>query len=235
MPDIACSIEEFQTLVQPLIGLVVSRPWKGYGSAIFFELGEVTSVSSPSGRRSRNVGEAGISVEWDWRVEDRTTVLYGSSNSRPKILSGILSLQGTTIEKLSVVGQVPELVVHFSNGHRLCSMIMVSGNPDWHVKLSDGRYVYAKDGHLFVGVGGYGATEQEIAALDLAERTAARWGSPDTEPTDGSCANCASFVYLDGDGPLLDYGACFADGGPFDARVVNRSGGCLSFSRREET
>jgi len=228
MSDIALPIEEFQALVQPLVGLPVSLPWKGYGSAIFLELGELAPLKSS--RRHHNEGQACISVEWDWRVEAETRVLYGSSNSGPKIASGIMGLQGTTLHGLFLVGQVPELVVQFSNGHRLCSMSMQTGDPEWSIKLPDKRWVYAKRGSLLIGSGGSETSEQEKSAFALAERTASRWGIPTAEHRGGSCATCASFVALDGQGHMLDYGACLAEGGPFDGRVVNRDSGCPFFS-----
>src|SRR5438876_852462 len=89
MANILHSTEEFQELIQPLLGLTVSLPWKGYGSAIFLELGSLAPLESQ--RRHHNKGEACVSVEWDWRVEAEAEVLYGSSNSRPKIEAGILS------------------------------------------------------------------------------------------------------------------------------------------------
>ena len=87
MTEPVCSIEEFTVLAQRLEGLTVALPWKGYGSAIFLELGELTPIESK--RRHHAVGEACISVEWDWRVENDVSVLYGSSNSRPEIERGI--------------------------------------------------------------------------------------------------------------------------------------------------
>jgi len=231
MADIARSIEDFQALIQPLVGLTVSLPWKGYGSAIFLELGRLAPLKPP--RQHHNEGDACISVEWDWRVEFGAAVLYGSSNSGPKIATGISTLQGKTIQSLLVVGQIPELVVQFSNGHCLRSMVMVTGDPEWSIKLLDGRWLYAKAGSLLMGKGGTIATEEERAVFALAEQAATRWGVPVAEPKRGSCENCASFVPLDGNGHLLDYGVCIAIAGAFDGRVVNRSSGCPSFSSSE--
>ena len=231
MESILHSTKKFQELIQPLVGLSVSLPWKGYGSAIFLELGSLVPLDLQS--RYHAKGEACISVEWDWRVETEVEVLYGSSNSRPKIEAGILSLQGTTVQALSVVGKVPELVVQFSNGHYLRSMVMVTGNPEWSIKLPNGSWVYAKSGCLLVGTGEASTSAKEQAALALAERTAARWGTPNVEPKLGSCAHCAFFVPLDGEGHLLDYGGCIAELGPFDGRIVERSSGCPVFIRDE--
>jgi hypothetical protein len=229
MADIVLSSEAFQELVQPLIGLTVSLPWKGYGSAIFLELGALAPLESPHQRH--NEGEACIAVEWDWRVEAEAAILYGSSNSRPKIEAGILSLQGTTVQALAAVGRVPELVVQFSNGACLRTMVMHAGDPEWSIKLPDERWAYAKNGRFLVGSGAASTTEEEKAAFALAERTATRWGTPSVEPKRGSCAHCAFFVRLDGEGHLLDYGCCVAETGPFDGRVVRGSSGCPAFAK----
>ena len=231
MTDSACSTAEFMRLLEPLAGLVVSRPWIGAGSAIFLELGRLTPVQWRG--RLYPEGEACISVEWDWRVEDGVSVLYGSSNSRPRISRGIACLQGTTAQSLSVAGDVPELVVVFSSNHCLRSMAMVTGDPRWSVRLLDGRYVYPKSGTLLVGEGGgYSMTEQEKQAFALAEEAAARWGTPVAEPVAGKCGQCEWFVPIDGEGHLLDYGACLSRRSPFDGRVVNWTSGCPAFLRR---
>jgi hypothetical protein len=231
MTDSSCSTAEFTRLVKPLAGLVVSRPWIGAGSAIFLELGDLTPLEWRGQLYPK--GEACISVEWDWRVEDGVSVLYGSSNSRPRISRGIASLQGTRAQSLSVVGEVPELFVVFSNGQCLRSMVMVTGDPEWSVRLLDGRYVYPKSGTLLLGEGGgYSMTEQEKQAFAVAEQTAARWGKPVAEPVAGKCGQCEWFVPIDGEGHLLDYGVCLSKSSPFDGRAVNRAGGCPAFVRR---
>ncbi len=234
MSEAAIPAGEFHAHVQPLLGLPVSLPWKGYGSAIFLELGEMTPVQSK--RLHYAKGQACISVKWDWRVQTDTSVLYGSSNSGPQIASNIVALQGTTVHSISVFGQVPELVVEFANGLSLRSMVMVTGDPEWSIRLPDKRYIYARDGSLFIGRGGVGdTTEEEETIFALEEETASRWGVPAVEPKRGSCSTCASFVYIDGQGYLLDYGVCTAAGGPFDGRIVNRNSGCPAFTSSEDT
>lgn len=233
MIDTVYSAAEFQTLVQPLIGLTVALPWKGYGSAIFLELGELSPLESK--RQHHGKGQACISVEWDWRAESSSSILYGSSNNRPKIKRGIATLVGAAIQDISLVGPVPEIVVRFSNGHCLRSMVMAAGHPEWSIKLPGGRWLYAKAGDLMVGEGTSNVTEEEQKVFDLAESTAGRWGIPSAGPAQGSCINCDWFVFLDGDGQLLDYGACTSSESSMDGRVVNRDSGCSFFTATAET
>ena len=234
MSDTVLSREEFHQLTRPLIGLTVSRPWKGYGSAVFFELGELTPSGQP--HRSHLAGAASIRVEWDWRVEAATTVLYGSSNGRPEIAAGIAALQGTTVQAMTVDGDIPELVIQFSNGHCLRTMVMVTGDPEWRIKLAEDRYVYAQLGELYIGAGAEATlTAAQRGAFARAQQTVTRWGTPTTAPRQGNCIDCASYVPLDGDGPLLDYGCCTAELSPFDGKVVARSSGCAVFSSEQRS
>jgi hypothetical protein len=232
MSDVDFSIEEFHLLVQPLVGLPVSLPWKGYGSSIFLALGTLLPLDI-SRRRLHQKGEACIAVEWDWRMESGAKVLFGSSNSRPQMDSGIAALQGATVQSLSVFGAVPELVVQFSNSDSLRTMVMTSGDPEWSVKLPDRRWIYARAGRINIGSGTTSLKEEEKAAFASAERTALRWGIPAAQPKGGACRDCTSFVRVDGDSHLLDYGVCIADAGPFDGRAVNLDSGCPSFCGRE--
>ncbi len=224
--------EHFEALTRPLIGLSVSLPWKGYGSAVFFELGDLSSLETK--RAHHNKGAACISVLWDWRVEVGSSVLYGSSNSQPRIEAGIRALQGKTIDSLRVVGQVPELEVRFSNDYCLKSMVMVTGDPEWSIKTVGGQWIYVRDGKLQNGESASAASAQEEAAFALAERASIRWGVPASEQVAGRCAACVSFVPLDGNGHLLDYGCCFAEASPFDGRAVGRTSGCHAFASNSE-
>ena len=223
---------EIQSLLQSLVGLTVSLPWKGYGSALFLELGQLTPVVYR--RYQHEKGEACIEVEWDWRVEEGARVLYGSSNSRPEIASGIGSLQGTRIESIDVVGDVPELVIRFSNGQCLRSMVMLTGEPMWSIRLPDGRWVRVEGGRVrFEAEIPEPAREEGLFAVE--EKTAARWGVPQAEPKPGRCADCVWYVRLDGDADLLDYGVCASSASPLDGRVVNLDSGCPAFTQGEET
>lgn len=221
-------IDSFVELVQPLIGLPVALPWKGYGSTIFLELGQLLTLESKRGRDQR--GQACIWVDWDWRVESGTSILYGSSCSRPEINKGIATLKDARIESLSLAGEVPELVIHFSNGHCLRSMCMVKGGPQWTIRLEENVRMSIEGGKLIVGDGTSGFTEQEDEPFALEKKTALRWGVPRAEPTGGQCRDCAWFVYIDGDANLLDYGVCAESASPFDGRVVNVTSGCASFN-----
>lgn len=199
-------LNKFQPLVKSLIGLPVALPWKGAGTTIFLELGKLGRLYSKHGHGRK--GKACIAVFWDWRVECSSRVLYGSSNSGPEIERGIGSLRGSTIQQLSIEGQVPELVVHFSNEQCLRSMVMLTGDPVWTVRLPGKTWIYARAGALLTGKGAVKISEHGKAVFALAEQTAARWGTPSAGPQLGRCSLCQWFIQIDGDGYLLDYGVC---------------------------
>ena len=219
--------DEFSSFTKQLIGLVVALPWKGYGSAIFLELGALTR--SKSNRQNHARGEACICLEWDWRVEYETSVLYGSSNSGPRIAHGIASLQGVKVQAIAITGKVPELVISFSNGQSLRSMAMVTGDPVWSIKLLDKRWVFPLSGELHVGDGETGNLNDENLALTQAADAAKRWGTPCVEPVKGHCSLCKWFVPIDGEGCLLDYGVCTSSESLLDGRVVNSASGCPGY------
>ena len=106
-------------MTRPLLGQTISRTWRGYGSAIFLEIGELTEYELK--RRNADVivrlrGEVTLMIEWSWRVEKVRSIAFGSWNSKRQIESGIEKLQGTEIESIELEGRLPEIVVGLSNG-----------------------------------------------------------------------------------------------------------------------
>lgn len=228
------STESFPTLVQSLLGLTVSRPWKGYGSTLFLELGQLKPTESLRGR-TFEVGEASVWIEWDWRVERDVSILYGSSDTQPNIERNICGLAGLVVESISIAGKVPELTVNFNKGLSLRSMAMTTGDAQWIIRLQDGRYIETRAGELLVGDGKDidCATEDEQQAFALAERVAQRWGTPIEEPKLGNCRDCVNYVRINGEGHLLDYGVCISSESPFDGKVVDCNSGCPVFISEE--
>jgi hypothetical protein len=212
------SEQEFQDCVRVLQGLEVSLAWKGYGSAIFLELGR------------HEQGEACLCVEWDRRVENGSSILFGSSDTRPEIADGIRGLQGSRVDDIAAVGAVPEILASFSNEQRLRSMAMTIGDPQWGVRLPSGSWLSAKGGALWLDAKSEGSPDEYAKEIKMAEDARGRWGVPTAEPVKGRCDACDCFRRLDGDFALLDYGVCIAEKSPFDDRVVDRFSGCPAFS-----
>lgn len=168
-------------------------------------------------------------IEWDWRVENATSVLFGSSNTRPEIEDGIRGLEGSRIVSISRFGRVPEVVGNFSNGQCLRSMAMTSGDPQWGIRLPSGSWLSARDGALWMDAEPEGSADEDAGEWEVSESTRNRWGVPIVEPPGGKCGACNWFRRLDADFYLLDYGVCITEASPFDGRVVNCSSGCPIF------
>jgi hypothetical protein len=229
MLDAELTAEQANEKIQTLIGLPVSLPWKGCGSAIFLELGELTQPTNRQ-RRARDEGEVCIYVGWDWRCETGNTVLFGSSNSRPAIERGIQALRESKVTSIAISGKVPELSIEFSNGYRLITAAMLPDGSKWRVRFKESSYLSADKGILFLGQGeGAGLTHEEEAEFRHAEETAKRWGCPIVEPKRGSCKDCIWMRLIDGDADFLDYGVCTSKESPMDGRVVNIQSGCAAF------
>lgn len=222
------SEQEFQDSVRVLQGLEISLAWKGYGSAIFLELGRLSPPRQPRGRHER--GEACLCVEWDWRVENSSSILFGSSDTRPEIADGIRGLEGSRIDDIAAVGAVPEIVALFSNEQRLRSMAMTIEGPQWGIRLPSGAWLSSKEGALWLDAKPEGSSGDYAKEIKMAEEARGRWGVPNAEPVRGKCDGCDWFRRLDGDFALLDYGVCVAEKSPFDGQVVARLSGCPVFS-----
>ena len=78
----------FSEFTTPLLGLPVTHIWRGAGSAIFLEFGELHPTTWRDGSTGNPKGEWAIMIEWSWRVEGRKSILCGSwSDVRPSARS----------------------------------------------------------------------------------------------------------------------------------------------------
>lgn len=137
-------VGRFETLTRPLIGLPISLPWRGHGSALFLELGAL-SRRYPSGRPG---ADAGIMIEWSWRVERRRSIQFGSWSTDRKINSGIQRLQDHRIEEIAFGGRLPELSIRLSGALWLHSFMTAEGQPSWSVFLPDHSWLTVRRGRI---------------------------------------------------------------------------------------
>lgn len=232
MTRITLTLSEANDKIQALVGLPVSLPWMGYGTAIFLELGELKPLTRP--RQRHQNGDASICLYSDWRVEEGAKICFGSSNSKPVMSDGIEQLQNVFIEKFVIHGQVPELQIQFSNGQQLITAGMIEGDSDWQIRMSDSTWISCRNGVVGVGEGeALGLTDEEEIIFRNAENAANRWGVPVADTIEGRCDNCVWMVRLDGHADLLDYGVCTSGLSPFDGHAVNVASGCAAFTDDE--
>lgn len=115
------SKEEAQLFVTPYIGMRLSRVRQGNGSAIFFEIGELTD----------NKGELTVMIEWSWRVENIEEIIFGSFSEPSEFPAQLEKLEGLTLKGLSFQSRLPEVVLELSGSMWVCSFSTVEGDPEW--------------------------------------------------------------------------------------------------------
>jgi len=144
--EVVADRSEFERLITPLIGLPVNWPWRGYGSAIFLELGALRRTPRKSPRGGHRLdGQATIMIEWDWRVENPCWIEFGSSSYDKELDAGLKTLQRHRIEAITFRGRIPELVITFDDDRRLLSFMTNPARPVWCVFLPDGSRISVDD------------------------------------------------------------------------------------------
>lgn len=144
--------EQFHALTRPLIGMPVSHTWRGAGSAIFLELGALTTVTRTSRKRGEytsTFGEVTLMLEWSWRVESPRAIQFGSWSENPRITRGVASLKGHTIMDVSLEGRLPELVLTLDGKRWLHTFMTYEGQPEWAIRMHDNAWVGVIRGHLY--------------------------------------------------------------------------------------
>ena len=124
----------FKTFTKPLLGLPVSHIWRGAGSAIFLEFGELQDV----GRYRDNSpaepeGQFGIMIEWSWRIEGKRKIICGSWSDERLWNRGFDLLLGSNVIQINCFGRLPEISVECSRGAKLVSFMTADGDPAWAI------------------------------------------------------------------------------------------------------
>jgi hypothetical protein len=136
--------ERFAELTRPLVGLPVSHSWRGYGSAIFLELGALKSAGPGRERR----GDVSVMLQWSWRVESIRAIRFGSWSGERRITNGVRALTGRRVVDVGVTGRLPELVLSLDGGLWVHSFMTAEGQPEWTVFLPDGSWLHVVRGRL---------------------------------------------------------------------------------------
>jgi len=118
--------------IQALIGKHVSHVWRGYGSAIFLEFGElVPGKVLRNGSEGNPKGELSLMIEWSWRIENPRSILGGSWSSEGRWQGMFQKRLGAKVTDVEFFGRIPEISVCLSNGRRVVSFSTVEGQPEW--------------------------------------------------------------------------------------------------------
>jgi len=116
-----------------LVGLPISRIWRGYGSAIFVELGELHSNPrlKRDGSRGNPFGDWTLMIEWSWRIEGKRRIWCGSWTDEERWPWAFSKIEGAKVASISLFGRLPEICLSLSNGLHLLSMMTAGGDPSW--------------------------------------------------------------------------------------------------------
>lgn len=145
-----------QAFLSAIRGKRVAHVWRGYGSALFLEFGELTKIRKLNGKLGHPVGDLSLMVEWSWRIENKSSILGGSWSSERRWPGLFKRLIGSKVKSVELFGRLPEIAVGLSNGLRVVSFMTADGQPSWAViahKPANGS-LSVKRGKLHVAANG---------------------------------------------------------------------------------
>lgn len=148
--------EAFQSFASTLVGLPVSHVWRGYGSAIFIEIGNLTPRVRRDGSPGNPEGVVSLGVEWSWRIEDQIAIRCGSWSEEDLWEPALDTLRGARIARCELFGALPEVVITTETGIRFLSFSTTDGQPQWHLvdrQEEAARWFTVRDGQLHLGDG----------------------------------------------------------------------------------
>nr|WP_254803922.1 hypothetical protein [Methylobacterium sp.]USU34709.1 hypothetical protein NG677_24190 [Methylobacterium sp.] len=123
-------IEHFRAAT---VGMAVAHVWRGYGSALFIEFGELTPAT---GRRKDGTsrapsGEIGLMIENDWRIEDAHDIVCGSGSDEELWKPTFARLIGRHVADVTTFGRLPEVLISLSDDFHVASFSTIEGDPVW--------------------------------------------------------------------------------------------------------
>jgi len=130
--------------------------WRGFGSALFLEFGELIPGKVRNGKEGNPLGELTLMIEWSWRIENPRSILGGSWSSEVKWPSMFNKVLAANVVGVEFFGHIPEICISLNNGRRIASFSTVEGQPEWALltrKPSLGSLV-VKGGRLSVDLRG---------------------------------------------------------------------------------
>lgn len=109
----------------------VSLPWKGHGSAIFLEPGNLAPLSDLG--RGTNVVTLQCMSVGTGASKKVLGYFTAAQIAAPQIEDGLNGRLSATVNDIAIQGPVPELLIEFSNGQRLISAAMCTDVSDWDI------------------------------------------------------------------------------------------------------
>jgi hypothetical protein len=148
--------EAFHPFAASLVGLPISRVWRGYGSALFIELGITAPVARRDGSPGNPEGEVSLGIEWSWRIEDQTAIRCGSWSEEGLWEPAFDQLRNRRVARCELFGLLPEVILTADTGIRLLTFSTTEGQPQWHLvdrRNGPPRWFTVREGYLHLGDG----------------------------------------------------------------------------------
>lgn len=148
--------EAFESFRSNLIGSRISHVWRGYGSAISIEIGNLTPIVNKMGRPLQPEGTMSLWVEWSWRIEDDNSILCGSWSEEELWEPALERFKEAQITSCELFGALPEIALTVDSGLRFLSFSTTDGQPQWHFidkRTETTRWFSVRDGKLHLGDG----------------------------------------------------------------------------------
>ena len=136
---------EAKEMISSLVSMGVSHAWRGYGSAVFFELGNLRK-----GKGKNPKGECSIMIEWSWRFEEGDSIKIGSWSDVDLINRLCPRVVGLKINSVSFYSRLKELEIGFSDSSRFLTFATAEGNPEWAIQNREGHWLSFKNGEFVV-------------------------------------------------------------------------------------
>ncbi len=127
---------KIETYLDQCKGKKINKVWKGYGSALFLELGRLKSEFSSSGKKYV-LGQISIDIVWEWRIEKIRSIHVGSADTARRNLNQIPILKGKQIQEITLAGRLPELNLVLSNNLWISTCTHWQGQPEWGIRFND--------------------------------------------------------------------------------------------------
>ena len=122
-------IEHFRGAIS---GMTVAHVWRGYGSTLLLELGDLTYATSlrRDGRPYAPTGETGVMMGAAG-IEEGQSIICGSDSDESLWQPTFNRLVGCGITGLSTCGRLPELLLSLTDDRHIASFMATEGDPDW--------------------------------------------------------------------------------------------------------
>lgn len=137
-----------------LRGLPVSHVWRGHGSALFLEFGQLSPGKAlADGKAGNPQGQFGIMIQWSWRIENGSKILCGSWSDEKLWELSFKRLTGEKVVDAGCFGRLLEITVDLTSGLHVVSFMTVEGEPEWTIfdrTRSTGKeaWIRVKDGSI---------------------------------------------------------------------------------------